>query len=466
VEKIVNKSKRVLIYGKDARTDAIVDACFRSHHQPEIYVCTEFNNPGFLRKSHGLCLLPKGGLSDLGAMVDVAKDLRPDLVIVGPEEPLGAGLVDQLEQIGIPSVGPYLQLAQIETSKSWARELVKRVEGSINPEYRIFKSTSGLREFLQELGEFVIKPDGLTGGKGVRVSGEHLSSVDEGVAYAKELLDLHPCIVAEQKLEGEEFSLQTISDGYSFVHCPLAQDHKRAFENDLGPNTGGMGSYSCSDWALPFLCNADVEEAKRISCKVLNGMREETGKPYRGVLYGNYIATGQGVRLIEYNARFADPESMNILSILDTDFIDICNAVLSKSLAELTVKFQHKATVCKYVVPEEYPGKTKEDGRILVPKELFDRQELRTYFAAVNNMPDGLYLTGSRAVALVGIGDTLKEAERIAEKAANSIKGPVRHRKDVGSADLINSRVLHMQALREHHSSARSVSRFLETALN
>ncbi|HEY2913679.1 MAG TPA: phosphoribosylamine--glycine ligase [Candidatus Angelobacter sp.] len=462
----MNKSKKILIYGKDARTDAIVDACFRSQHRPEIYVCTEFNNPGFLRKSKGLRLLPKGGLSDLSAMVNVAEELRPDFVIVGPEEPLGAGLVDRLEQIGIPSVGPYLQLAQIETSKSWARELVSRVEGRINPEYRIFKSASGLKEFLQELGGFVIKPDGLTGGKGVRVSGEHLSSADEGVTYAKELLALHPCIVAEQKLEGEEFSLQTISDGYSFVHCPLAQDHKRAFENDLGPNTGGMGSYSCSDWSLPFLRTFELEEAKRINCKVLNSVREETGKPYRGVLYGNYIATREGVKLIEYNARFADPESMNILSILDTDFVDICEAVLSKSLAELKITFRRKATVCKYVVPEEYPGKPKEEERISVSQELFDREELRTYFAAVNSNPEGLYLTGSRAVALVGIGETLQEAERIAEKAANAIEGPVRHRKDVGSAKLVQSRVLHMQALREHRSSAGLSSRFLETALN
>jgi phosphoribosylamine---glycine ligase len=227
-----------------------------------------------------------------------------------------------------------------------------------------------------------------------------------------------------------------------------------------------MGSYSCSDWTLPFLCTADVEEAKRISCKVLNSMREETGKPYRGVLYGNYIATKDGVKLIEYNARFADPESMNILSILDTDFVDICNAVLSKSLAELTIKFQHKATVCKYVVPEEYPGKSKKDGRLLVPEELFEQKELRTYFAAVNSAPDGLYLTGSRAVALVGIGDTLKEAERIAEKAASALEGPVRHRKDIGSADLIQSRILHMQAVRKHRSSAPSASRFFETALN
>jgi phosphoribosylamine--glycine ligase len=453
---VTTSKKKILVYGKDARTDAIIEACSRSEYRPEIFVCTEFRNPGFLARCKEVYTLPRNGLTNLKLMVDCAQEVKPDFAIVGPEEPLNAGLVDALEEHKIPSFGPYVELAQIETSKSWARNLLRAREDHVNPEHQTFHSTAGLRGFLKKLGEFVIKPDGLTGGKGVRLSGEHLSSIDDAVAYAEELLASHTCVVAEQKLEGEEFSLQTISDGYSFVHCPLVQDHKRAFEGDSGPNTGGMGSYSYPDFSLPFLHRSEVEEAMRISSLVLNSMREEVGKPYRGVLYGNYMATAEGVKLIEYNARFADPEAMNVLPILDTDFVEVCEAVLSGTLSHLTVRFRPKATVCKYVVPRDYPLKSKSDEIISVPDELLGRKDLRTYFAAVDKTSDGIRLTGSRAVAFVGIGETLAEAERIAEGAASSVGGPVRHRQDVGSASLVQSRVAHMEAISGHSASRRA----------
>jgi phosphoribosylamine---glycine ligase len=389
-------------------------------------------------------------------MVDYAAEVKPDLAIVGPEEPLWVGLVDALEeQLSIPTFGPYKNLAKIETSKSWARDFIRKYEDGVNPDYKIFDSNSiaGLRGFLQGLGEYVIKPDGLTGGKGVRVSGEHLNSIDDAVSYAGELLNLgHNCIVAEQKLEGEEFSLQTISDGESFVHCPLVQDHKRANEGDKGPNTGGMGSYSCSDFSLPFLHRSEVAEAKRISTLILRKICDDVGKPYRGVLYGNYMATAHGVKLIEYNARFADPESMNVLPIMEADFVEVCEAVVKGTLSKLTVNFRPKATVCKYVVPEGYPANPEREKEISVPEELLGREELRTYFAAVNQRPEGLFLTGSRAVAFVGIGDTLSAAEELAELAASSVRGPLKHRRDIGSSSLIQSRIDHMRAIREQSS--------------
>src|SRR5262249_43803227 len=162
------------------------------------------------------------------------------------------GLVDALEQeMGILSFGPYKQLARIETSKSWTRDLLSKYSIDANPQYFTFTTHDGIRDCLKDLGAFAIKPDGLTGGKGVKLSGEHLQSLEEAVAYADEVLETHPKVVIEEKLEGQEFSLQTISDGHGFVHCPLAQDHKRAYEGDRGPNTGGMGSYSCRDFLLP-----------------------------------------------------------------------------------------------------------------------------------------------------------------------------------------------------------------------
>ena len=447
---------KTLVFGKDARTDAMLEACVRSRYFGELFVCTEFLNPGFISKSTGDPHCTDGCLTNLDEMLAYASEVCPDLALVGPEEPLEKFLVDRLEKLNIPTFGPYGDLAQIETSKSWARKLLNKYVSHANPQHEIFESTEGLNDYLLALGDFVIKPDGLTGGKGVRVSGEHLHSIDEAVAYAEELLKLHNRFVAEEKLVGEEFSLQSISDGYNLVHCPLVQDHKRAFVGDEGPNTGGMGSYSCNDFSLPFLNPEDMRQAQEINSQVISALREETSKLYRGVLYGNFIATAQGLKLIEYNARFGDPEAMNVLPLLETDFLEICKSVVDGTLSEIDVQFTPQATVCKYVVPNGYPTNPERGEKIEVPSELFGRDNLRVYFAAVNSDHGDIFLTGSRAVAFVGIADTLEDAEAIAEEAAASVKGPVRYRQDIGTSKLIDARIDRMSRIRGYQTTPLS----------
>src|SRR5439155_258251 len=144
----------------------------------------------------------------------------------------------------------------------------------------------------------------------------------------------------------------------------VVQDHKRAFDGDTGPNTGGMGSYSCEDHCLPFLLPGHVQEASAINAAVAAASQEETGQKYKGILYGGFMATRDGIRLLEYNARFGDPETMNVLSLLETDLVDICEAIIEEKLDELPISFQRKATVCKYVVPEGYPDRPVKGARI------------------------------------------------------------------------------------------------------
>lgn len=441
---------RVLVYGKDARSDAILDACARSKKLPELYAYSQFRSPGFLKKCVRVDI---GSLTDVDRMIACARAVEPDLVIVGPEEPLEAGLVDKLEELQIPTVGPSQVLARLETSKAWTRSILAKYRIPGNPAYRIFSNTDGLSDYCEHLGSFVVKPDGLTGGKGVRVFGEHLLTLEEAITYTEECLRVHPCVVVEERLEGEEFSLQSLTDGEAVRHCPIAQDHKRAYENDRGPNTGGMGSYSCANFSLPFLRPSDIAAAKQINEAVARALREETGLRYRGVLYGGFIATAQGVRLIEYNARFADPESMNVLPILKTDFIDVCQAIALGTLASMPLDFHAKATVCKYVVPSGYPVHPESGQEILVPRDLAEHENLRVYYAAVQEEHGRVLLTGSRAVALVGIADGLDAAQEIAEQAALRIIGPVRHRADIGTQALVESRVDHMMRL-----NARPVS--------
>ena len=300
------------------------------------------------------------------------------------------GIVNWLRrEFGIPCVGPTKELARIESSKSFARRLLAKYGIPGNPRFRIFSGLNGIESWLRELGGFVVKPDGLTGGKGVKVSGEHLRSIADAVVYCKEVLDEgHPSVVVEEKLDGEEFSLQSFCDGTHVVDMPVVQDHKRAHEGDTGPNTGGMGSYSCANHSLPFLSREDLGRASAINKLVAKALLEESGEPYKGILYGGFMATRDGVRLIEYNARFGDPEALNVLSLLRTDFADVCEAIIQGTLHKMRIRFEKLATVCKYVVPEGYPERPIKGEPIDWPRAA-KLEQLRIFEAAVNKNDDG-----------------------------------------------------------------------------
>jgi len=399
-------------------------------------------NPGIAKKSEQIQL---GKYDDLSSIRAFAEASNIDFAVIGPEDPLNNGVVDALEEIGINSVGPKKELAKLETSKSFTRLLLKEYNIPGNPQFRVFESMDGIKEFLDELEGIVIKPDGLTGGKGVKVQGDHFNTKKEALKYCEEVLKDHPSVVVEEKLDGEEFSLQCLCDGKHVIATPPVQDHKRAFVGDKGPNTGGMGSYSCSDHLLPFLKKEDVDRATDITQKVCDAIREETGLEYKGIMYGGFIVTKNGVKLIEYNARFGDPEAMNVLPLLKTDFVVVCKSIINGTLNKLNIKFDNKATVCKYAVPKGYPDNSIANQKVdlkEVPKNA------KIYYSSVDQKEDGLYMTKSRAIAFVGIAGDLEQAEVIAENAVCSVKGNVFHREDIGTEELINKRIEHMKKIR------------------
>ena len=291
----------------------------------------------------------------------------------------------------------------------------------------------------------MVKADGLMGGKGVKVSGTHLGSVEEGLAYARECLEAAGRVVIEEKLVGEEFSLMSFVDGAHVVDMPTVQDHKRAFDGDLGPNTGGMGTYSDADHSLPFLTPEDLKAAHEITVQVAAALQKEVGKTYKGIMYGGFMAVRDGIRLIEYNARFGDPEALNVLSLFKGDFITLCEGIISGNLDKVSFEFERKATVVKYVVPEGYPDAPKKGEKISVSEV---PKGVKMYYGSVDAREDGLYLSGSRAIGFVGMGESLAEAEQAAERAIATVKGPVFHRKDIGTSALIQKRVDHMKVLR------------------
>ena len=437
---MVNK---ILVIGSGAREHAIVRALDRSHQEKEIFCIASNMNPGIAELCDELLI---GNFNDPDFVVNYTNEIGATLAIIGPENPLENGVADALWSVKVKVVGPKKDLAKLETSKAFTRDLLKEYDIPGGPKYRTFDSMNGVVEFLNELGEnYVVKYDGLAGGKGVKVSGEHLHSHDEALAYCQELTDKDGEFVIEEKFIGEEFSLMSFCDGDTLKHMPAVQDHKRAYEGDTGPNTGGMGTYSDANHSLPFLTEDDIAEAHQINIQTAKAVKDKFGEGYQGILYGGFMATANGVKLIEYNARFGDPEAMNVLSLLESDFIEICNGIADGSLNKVDVHFSNKATVCKYAVPEGYPNNPVKDEQIDISKI---KNPDGLFYASVDIQNGKLVEAGSRTVAVVGMANSISNAEKIAEKEVSAIAGPLFHRSDIGTDMVIQKRINHMKSIR------------------
>ncbi len=432
---------KILLVGNGAREHIIGEKLKASPRCTELVVYGSKVNPGLKALAS---VYHVGDLADMKALQEFAAQQRPDFAFVGPDNPIADGAADVLELIGIPAVAPKQALARIESSKGFARELLQKHHVPGSPQFKVFESDEGLEAFAEMLGTFVVKADGLTGGKGVQVMGDHFMTVSEGVAYARECLKHDGRVVLEEKLTGVEFSLMSFVDGKTVVDMPPIQDHKRAYEGDTGPNTGGMGTYSFAG-NLPFLMPEDLVKAHQINVAAVQALQQETGGTYRGILYGGFMAVRDGVRLIEFNARFGDPEAMNALSVLETDFVEVCEAMLRGTLDQIDVSFAPLCTVCKYVVPEGYPGKPKK-GEHFKLKPL--PKGVKAYFASVDEDHEGLVMSGSRAMAMVGVAKSIEAAEALAQKGVECAEGPVFYRSDIGTRPLIEKRVALMRQLR------------------
>jgi len=435
-------SMKILLIGNGAREHVIAETLKKSK-DTILYSYLKSKNPGIISLSKGFEV---GNYNDLSKIKSYAEKIKPDFAFIGPEEPLNNGVVDLFKKLKIDAIGPTKSLARLETSKSFTRNLLRKYKIEGNPRFGIFNKNNigNAKNFIDSLESCVIKPDGLTGGKGVKVQGDHFKTKKEALNYCNEVLQTHQAVIVEEKLEGEEFSLQCLTDGKTVVATPCVQDHKRAFEDDKGPNTGGMGSYSCENHLFPFLTKKDVEEGLKMTQKVADAIYKETNDFYKGVMYAGLIKTINGVKLLEYNARFGDPEAMNVLPLMENDFVDVCNAIISQQLHKIKIKFQNKATVCKYLVPNGYPNNPLANQKIEIKKT---PSNARIYYASVEQREGNLYTTSSRAIACLGIAENLEKAEKIAEQATSSVKGKLFHRKDIGTKKLVEKRIRHMKEI-------------------
>lgn len=437
-------TETVLIIGGGGREHAIgyalrgaMDTDAPEASDLSIYACAEHRNPGIARLADHVQTVDT---TDPDAVVDYAESISTDIAVIGPEGPLDSGVADALEDAGIHTFGPRTDLARIETDKAFQREFMREHDIPGCPAFEVFDDPEAACDYIDETeGDLAIKPVGLTGGKGVKVIGDQVTP-EEGKSYIREAE--HDSFVLEERLVGEEFTVQAFVDQNTLRVTPAVQDHKRAFEGDQGPNTGGMGSYSAPELSLPFMTDEDYYDAVEILQATVHALEE-----FRGILYGQFMLTADGVKVIEYNARFGDPEAMNTLAVMNTPLIDILRATRDgEDLPQLS--FAPLATVCKYAVPEGYPDDPEDGVKLDIDEIEVDGALL--FHASVDERDDGIYSTSSRSFAVVGIAETIEDAEEHAEAALDAIGVDDLHvRHDVGTSDLIQTRVDHVSDLRD-----------------
>ncbi|MBM3292382.1 phosphoribosylamine--glycine ligase [Candidatus Bathyarchaeota archaeon] len=409
-------SLRVLVVGNGAREHVIAKRLYDDG--AEIVSAMAKKNPGIASISSQFEIININKPSDYRNFTNI------DYAVIGPEDALANSVSDYLNEKGIPVVGPKKNLARLEWSKSYARELLTNYGIQGNPDYKVCHTLSDAREFLKKHKDVAVKPDVLTGGKGVKLTGEQLLTNEELLKYVEECINRDGLVVLEEKLKGKEFTLQAFVDGKNVEIMPMVRDYKRAYDGDKGPNTGSMGSFSCPNHLLPDIPNDAVKKGEDIMKKTITVLKNNVGE-YKGILYGGFMNTMNGVYLIEYNVRFGDPEAINVLSLLDTPFTNICKQIIEGKLSK--PRFKEEATVCVYVVPEGYPVNPKKDQSISIG----DITASEIYYASVYDENGSIKTTTSRAVALLAKGESVEKARSRAYADINKITGSLFYRHDI-----------------------------------
>ena len=414
---------QVLVLGSGAREHAIVRAL---SHDPSVdAVIAAPGNPGIAQAA--LCEPLAGGVSDTAAVVELARRYAVDLVVVGPEAPLVAGVADAVRDAGIACLGPSAEAARLEGSKAFAKEVMS-VANVPTALAHVCTDEDEVAAALDALGvPHVVKDDGLAGGKGVVVTDDR----DAALAHARSCLAKPDGrVVVEEYLNGPEASLFCLSDGKSVVPLALAQDFKRVGDGDSGPNTGGMGAYSPLDWAPEGLVD---EVVGRIAQPVVDEMRHR-GTPFVGVLYVGLALTSRGPRVIEFNVRFGDPETQVVLARLRTPLGGLLHAAATGALDALPpLRWADQHAVTVVVAAEGYPAAPRTGGMVEGVDEVPGGPDAYVLHAGTTRADDGvLVASGGRVLSVVGLGGSLAEARERAYAAVDAVRlAGSHHRSDI-----------------------------------
>lgn len=410
--------------------DASVSA-FITHKNPTVVECVA-RTQGALRI---------GDVCDAEAVARFARSNRIDYAFVSADDPLAHGVVDALLGAGVRTIGATRDAARIEWDKIYAMRLMEKVAPEFTPGYEVIGNPAqlpgALERFEQRGHEVAVKPQGLTGGKGVKVMPEHLADYAECREYAEQLFARRPDeqVLLVEKLNGVEFTIMGLTDGHNLVLSPASYDYPFRFENDTGPGTGGMGCFTAAGKKLPFLTDSDMRDCETIMQRVLDRMARE-GRRFNGVLNGGFFKTGKGIRFMEFNSRFGDPEGLNILTVLKSSFAGLLESMWAGQLSGRKAEFIKQASVIKYLVAREYPAPSPSTTDFRIDVQAVREASVSVFFGACEHLGRDRYRTlGSSRVLALGAtaADVPAASDRINAVIDRHVEGDLECRRDIGS---------------------------------
>ena len=416
----------ILVVGGGGREHAIAYSLSKSSSIKKLIVAP--GNPGI--ETFAECY--PIAADDIDGQCKLAKDMKADIVFIGPEIPLVLGLKDKLSEIGINAFGPSKEAAQLEGSKTFSRNFCKRYNIP-QPNFKYCSDLNTAKDQIELLnGYCVVKADGLAAGKGVVVC----DTVNEAIEASTQMLednkfgDAGKSILIEERITGIEASVFAVSDGNTAIVLGTAQDHKRAYDNDQGPNTGGMGAISPAP-ALNEELNKNI--FNNIIMPTINGMRSD-GIPYEGILYAGVMLTDQGPKVIEFNCRFGDPETQVVLPRLSTDLVDIIHNTVTNNLENTPIELTDNTAITVVIASKGYPGTFKKGIELPSLNNLNKQDDILIFHSGTaKNDNENLISSGGRVFSVTAIGDNVQDCRQKAYKAVEEInwnKGF--YRRDIG----------------------------------
>ena len=428
--------RKCLLLGNGGREAVLAENISKGY---ELYTVCPYENPSIIdmvKKSNGKYII--GDPFNKEIVKEFIKENEIDTCLISSDNLLQDGLIDVARELNLRTFGPTSKGAKIEWSKTYALDIVEKLAPEMIIKNYNIKDLDELKKVIDiyEDDNFVIKPEGLTGGKGVKVGGIHFKGKDEGFEYAKSSLEGSENVIVQDKIEGREFTVMALTDGENIVVTPTTFDYPYRFDQDKGPGTGGMGCLSFGDGLLPFLEKSDIDKCAQLIKDVIEYINKDSME-FNGVIYGGFFKTNKGIKFIEFNARFGDPEALNVLNTLDTPFTEIMENVFNKTLSSSNCKFKGNYTFTVYVVTKEYAIEVRKEPLVYkLNREDIEKQGVKVYFANSKNIEGDTYasISNSRLFGLTAEGKTLEEAR---EKVYNSMKGNLDenldYRKDIGN---------------------------------
>ncbi len=428
--------KKCLLLGNGGREAVLAEYISKGY---ELYTVCPYENPSiidYVKKSGGKYIVADPFNKEI--VRNFIKENAIDSCVISSDNLLQDGLIDVAKELGLKTFGPTSKGSKIEWSKTYALDIVEKLAPEMIIKNYNITDLDELKTIIDKYEDdnFVVKPEGLTGGKGVKVGGIHFKGKEEGYEYAKSCLETSGNVIVQDKIEGREFTVMALTDGENVVVTPITFDYPYRFDEDKGPGTGGMGCLSFENGLLPFLEQKDVDVCSELIKDTLKYVNKDSME-FNGVIYGGFFKTKNGIKFIEFNARFGDPEALNVLNSLDTPFTEVMDNIFNKTLSTDNCKFKKNYTFTVYVVTKEYAVENRKEPLVFtLNKEGIENQGVKIYFANTKNVEGNTYssVSNSRLFGLTTSGATLEEAR---DKVYNSMEGnldeKLDYRKDIGN---------------------------------